>query len=74
VLIGRVADAVPIPDDTDEGERLKTILMNCVGNLKCPWTNLRCENEFEDAAAGVSIQSCAYDSEVCSDALPLTNI
>jgi hypothetical protein len=63
-LMGRVPDVIAIPNDEAKAERLKTILLNCVGNLRCKWTELVCENKLPGADAAIRIQSCAYDTEV----------
>jgi hypothetical protein len=65
LLKGFVSDAIRLPDDEAASERLKSIVMNCVGNLRCKWTELKCKNKLPGADATVRIMSCPYDSEVC---------
>ena len=58
------ADVVPLPADAAEAEALKQILYHLKGNLRLPWTKLRCSNKLPQALAATEIYSCAYDVEV----------
>jgi hypothetical protein len=64
-----VLDAIPIPDNEILAERMKAILKNCVGKLRCGWSEFKCARKYVGATGGVSIQSCAYNQTVSEPAL-----